>query len=65
MDLTIEELKTDKAGFEKMLAEQRQLLATTQTTILRLEGAHVYVTTNLERLLKEQEEKKEQEAKEE
>lgn len=60
--MTIEELEKDKAGFEKMLAEQRQILANTQVTILRLEGAHVYVSNNIKRLKEGQEA---QEAKEE
>jgi len=53
--ITIKELEDDKAGLGKMLEEQRLLFANTQATILRLEGAHVYVSNNLKRLQEEQE----------
>ena len=48
--LTIKELENDKAGFEQLIAQQRQVLVNTEAAILRLEGAHVYVSNNLKRL---------------
>lgn len=60
--LTIKELKEDKARYEQLLAERRQTLLeqvyglkvedaiTSQIVILRMEGALIYVTGNLNSL---------------
>lgn len=52
--LTIKRLEEDKVGFGQLIAQQRQILITTEATILRLEGAHTYVSNNLKRLQEEQ-----------
>jgi len=51
--LTIKRLEEDKAGFETLLVEQKRILAETEATILRLEGARIYVGNTIERLQKE------------
>ena len=53
--LTVKKLEIDKKDFEEMIEEQKQKLIETQDTILRLEGALVYATKNLEVMNKKEE----------
>jgi len=52
--ITVNKLKVEKANYEKLLAEQRQLLSTTQVNVIRLEGALAYIDGSLAELQTEE-----------